>query len=218
MAQDGATAGGCRGGRDEPARTLGDRPRPCSRGAGTRSARKVGETREASVIRGSAGIFTVAVVVAAAVFLADRPGRVDIIWQGWQIETSVGVLVAAAVLAALVVWLLVSMLWLIISSPRRMLRSRRARQRRAGYRALAQGMVAVAAGDAQDAQRLARRSDVLLAYPPLTLLLSAQAAQLDGDEGAAKRFFTAMLERRETEFLGLRGLLNQALREGDRGA
>ena len=79
------------------------------------------------MIRGTAGIFIVAGVVAAAVFLADRPGRVDIVWQGWQIETSVGVLVAAAVLAALVVWLLVSMLWLIISSPRRMLRSRRAR-------------------------------------------------------------------------------------------
>jgi HemY protein len=170
------------------------------------------------VIRGIAGIFIVAGVVAAAVFLADRPGRVDIVWQGWQIETSVGVLVAAAVLAALVVWLLVSAIWLVISSPRRILGSRRERRRRAGYRALARGMVAVAAGDAREAQRFAGRADVLLADPPLTLLLSAQAAQLDGDEGAAKKYFTAMLERRETEFLGLRGLLNQALREGDRSA
>src|SRR5205823_12610117 len=103
-------------------------------------------------------------------------------------------------------------------SPRRILRVRRVRRRRAGYRALAQGMVAVAAGDAQEAQRLAKRADLLLADPPLTLLLSAQAAQLDGDEGAAKRFFTAMLDRRETELFGLRGLLNQALRAGDRRA
>ena len=170
------------------------------------------------MIRGIAGSFVIAGVVAAAVFLADRPGRVDIVWQGWQVETSVGVLVAAAIISALVIWMLLSVLGLIISSPRRMLRSRQARRRRAGYRALAQGMVAVAAGEAQEAQRFARRADVLLADPPLTLLLSAQAAQLGGDEGAAKRFFTAMLERRETEFLGLRGLLNQALREGDRGA
>jgi HemY protein len=49
------------------------------------------------------------------------------------------------------------------------------------------------------------------------LLLSAQAAQLGGDETAAKKFFTAMLDRPEMEFLGLRGLLNQALRAGDRG-
>src|SRR5438874_6509779 len=204
MAENSATAASGRGGPDASARAFGDRPRPCSGGARTRSGRSAGETREASVIRGIAGIFFVAGVVAVAVFLADRPGRVDIVWQGWQIQSSVGVLVAAAVLAALVVWVLVSTLWLIISSPRRVLLSRRARQRRAGYRALAQGMVAVAAGDAQEAQRLARRADVLLADPPLTLLLSAQAAQLNGDEGAAKRFFTAMLERRETEFLGLR--------------
>jgi HemY protein len=170
------------------------------------------------MIRGIAGVFIVGALVAAAVFLADRPGRVDIVWQGWQIETSVGVLVAAAVLAALMAGSLFSILSLIVSIPRRLVRGRRTRRRRAGYRALAQGMVAVAAGDVQEAQRFARRADVLLADPPLTLLLSAQAAQLEGDEEAAKRFFTAMLERRETEFLGLRGLLNQALREGDRGA
>jgi HemY protein len=56
---------------------------------------------------------------------------------------------------------------------------------------------------------------VLLAEPPLTLLLSAQAAQLNGDDRAAQRYFTAMIERKETEFLGLRGLIMQALRGGD---
>ena len=79
-------------------------------------------------------------------------------------------------------------------------------------------MVAVAAGEPREAQRYARRADALLADPPLTLLLSAQAAQLDGDENAAKKFFTAMLDRRETEFLGLRGLINQALRADEPGA
>jgi len=79
-------------------------------------------------------------------------------------------------------------------------------------------MVAVAAGDAQEAARHARDADALLAEPPLTLLLSAQAAQLNGDDRAARRFFAAMLERPETEFLGLRGLLNHAVRDGDREA
>jgi HemY protein len=76
-------------------------------------------------------------------------------------------------------------------------------------------MVAVAAGDPDEAQRQARKADVLLAEPPLTLLLSAQAAQLGGDEDAARRYFSEMLNRPETEFLGLRGLLTQALRAGD---
>jgi len=168
------------------------------------------------VIRGLLGLLVFAGLITAAIFFADHPGRVEIVWRGWQVETSVGVLAAAAVLAGLA---LASFFWvisLILGSPRALLRRRRERRRRAGYRALTQGMVAVAAGDPNEAQRCARRADALLADPPLTLLLSAQAAQLGGDEMAAKKFFTAMLDRTETEFLGLRGLLNQARRAGDR--
>jgi HemY protein len=168
------------------------------------------------VIRGLLGVLVLAGLIIAAIFFADRPGSVEIVWQGWQVETSVGVLVAAAVLAGLAVALLFWLVSLILGSPRSFLRRRREHRRRAGYRALTQGMVAVAAGDPHEAQRCARRADALLADPPLTLLLSAQAAQLGGDETAAKKFFTAMLDRSETQFLGLRGLLNQALRAGDR--
>ena len=168
------------------------------------------------MIRALIGVIVVAVLVAGTVFFADHPGRVDILWQGWRVETSVAVLAAAAILAALVAGLLFSLLSLIVETPRKLLRARRERRRRTGYRALAQGMVAVAAGDPQEACRYAKRANLLLADPPLTLLLSAQAAQLDGDEEAAKKFFTAMLEQPETEFLGLRGLFNQAMREGDR--
>ena len=169
------------------------------------------------MIRGLLGLLVFAGLITAAIFFADHPGQVEIVWRGWQVETSVGVLAAAAVLAGLAIALLFWLVSLILGSPRAFLRHRRERRRRAGYRALTRGMVAVAAGDSQEAQRCARRADALLADPPLTLLLSAQAAQLGGDETAAKKFFTAMLERPEMEFLGLRGLLNQALRAGDRG-
>src|SRR3546814_2760390 len=47
------------------------------------------------------------------------------------------------------------------------------------------------------------------------MLLSAQAAQLNGDETAARRYFEAMLEKDDTAFLGIRGLLTQALKAGD---
>jgi HemY protein len=166
-------------------------------------------------------IFALVVIVglaAAAVFLADNPGRVQIVWQGWQIDTSVGFLIAAVSLVALAVALVLWLLALILGSPGAFFQRRRERRRRAGYEALTRGMVAVAAGDPQEARRFARRAEALLAEPPLTLLLSAQAAQIDGDVSAAKKFFTAMLARPETQFLGLRGLFNQALREGDRDA
>jgi HemY protein len=163
-------------------------------------------------------LVALAAMIAVAVYFAGHPGRVEVVWQGWQIGTSVGILVAAAALAGLLVALLAWIVSLIVGAPRAITRFRRERRRGAGYRALTQGMVAVAAGDPQEAKRYARRADTLLADPPLTLLLSAQAAQLEGDHEAAKKFFTAMLDRPETEFLGLRGLLNQALRTGDRGA
>jgi HemY protein len=168
-------------------------------------------------MRAIGAILAIAILVAAAVFFSASPGHVEIVWRGWLIDTSVGVLVAAAILAALVLAAILRLLSLILRGPRAFLRRRRERRQQAGYRALTRGMVAVAAGDPQEARRHARRAETLLAEPPLTLLLSAQAAQLGGDDTAAKRFFSLMLDRSDTEFLGLRGLINQALREGDHG-
>lgn len=157
----------------------------------------------------------VAIVAALVVWLADRPGVVAIDWQGWRLETSVGVMAFAVfVVVAVVAALYAGWRWLR-RRPREILAARRHRREADGYRALTDGLAAVAAGDAAAARKLARRADTLLKAPPLTLLLSAQAAQLDGDEATARRYFEQMLERPETEFLGLRGLILQALRDDD---
>jgi HemY protein len=166
-------------------------------------------------MRALPALIIIALLVGAAVFVADRPGSVEVIWQGWRVDTSVAVLVLAIVAVAMAAAALFHILRKVIGGPRAFLRSRREKRRRDGYRALTQGMVAVAAGDAEEAQKFARKADVLLAEPPLTLLLSAQAAQLNGDDQAARRYFAAMIERKETEFLGLRGLIMHALRGGD---
>lgn len=161
-------------------------------------------------------IVALAVVVAAAIWFSDRPGNVSIEWQGWLIEMSVGrfVLATAIILAAALI--VIGFLRVIRRAPGRIRESLRTSRRERGYRALTQGMVAVAAGDPDEANRQARRADVLLSEPPLTMLLSAQAAQLNGDEDAASRYFNAMLERPETAFLGVRGLLIQAQKNNDR--
>ena len=169
-------------------------------------------------MRALPALIVIALLVAAAVYFVERPGSVALTWQGWRVDTSVAVLVLGVVFVAMLAAALFHLLRKIIGGPRALLRARRERRRREGYRALTQGMVAVAAGDAEEAQRFARKADVLLAEPPLTLLLSAQAAQLNGDDQAARKYFTAMLDRPETEFLGLRGLVMQALRRGDERA
>lgn len=156
-----------------------------------------------------------ALVVATAVWVADRPGHIAIQWQGWRVDTSVAILLLVTAALALAFALGLRFLGWLVRIPRRWRRWAQERRRRRGYQSLTLGMVAVAAGDPEEAARQARRADVLLDEPPLTMLLSAQAAQLNGDEAAARRYFTAMLDRRETEFLGLRGLLMQAMRAGD---
>lgn len=157
----------------------------------------------------------VGVVAVAAVWIAQRPGHVSFVWLGYRLDTSIGVLLAA-LLVLLLLFILLHGLWrLVWRGPRDLGRLRGERKRRQGYRALSQGMAAVAAGDAVEARRQARLANSLLDDPPLILLLAAQTAQLGGDETAARRYFTAMLERPETAFLGLRGLLMQALKAGD---
>ncbi len=167
------------------------------------------------MIRAVSWIVVLAALVAAAVWFADRPGSVTLSWQGWRVDTTVGFLVfciafVAALSAALYRF------WLFLRrAPTRISAYRTATRRQRGYRALTVGMVAVAAGDAAEATRQSRRADALLGDPPLTMLLSAQAAQLNGDDAAARVYFTNMLDRPETAFLGLRGLLMQAQRDGD---
>ena len=160
-----------------------------------------------------------AVLVAIAWYLAEKqPGQVSLQWWGYRVDTSVGILLLAAGLVAVLAAILYRSWGGIKRTPGDIGRKLKANRQTRGYRALTQGMVAVAAGEAGEAQRWARKADELLDAPPLTMLLSAQAAQLDGDDQAAKRYFTAMLGRDETRFLGLRGLITQALRDGDEPA
>ncbi len=155
------------------------------------------------------------VLATGTVWFADNPGAVTLQWRGYRLETSVGILLGAF-LAVAVSAALVYRFWCFLRrGPKALARIRRSRRRRKGYLALTRGMVAVAAGDAEEAGRQVARAEGLLSDPPLTMLLSAQAAQLDGDDAAAAKFFTAMLEKPETEFLGLRGLLTQSMKLGD---
>ena len=160
-------------------------------------------------------LIVLVLLVAGAVWLADNPGSVTIKWQGYRIDASFTILLlSVAAVAGLTavgyrLWLFIRRVPVLVGE------SNKERKRRKGYVALSRGMVAVAAGDVKEADKNAKQADSLLQDPPLTMLLSAQAAQLAGDEKAAKNFFEAMSERPEMAFLGVRGRLNQAMQEGD---
>jgi HemY protein len=161
------------------------------------------------------------IVFAGLVFvvswISDQSGDVTLYWLDRRIDMSISVLLGTVVVIAVLAALIYRILLAIRRAPRSFKKYLAERRRKKGYVALTRGMVAVAAGDAEEARRQVKRADGLLGDPALTLLLSAQTAQLSGDTQAAQKFFTAMLERPETEFLGIRGQLTQAMKSGDRG-
>ena len=170
------------------------------------------------IVRGLFAFAGLAVVAGVAAWFAENPGHVSVVWRNYRIDTSVGILAGAAsvlVIVSALFYRLWRSLWSVSKVSRTAREQRRLRQ---GYAALTGGFVAVAAGDAEEAKRLTRRAHALLQEPALTHLLAAQAAQLGGDDAAARRYFTDLLEAPGTEFLGVRGLLTLAEQEGDTGS
>ena len=159
-------------------------------------------------------VVLVAVAIAAAT-IADHPGSVDITWQSWEITTSVDVLAAALAVAAGLLGFLFALGSGALRLPSRFRRNRHDRRRRTGEVAITHGLAALAAGDPVAARRYAGRAEALLPRSPLTLLLAAQAAQLAGDERGAGQRYAQLLDGKHGAFLGLRGLIGQAVRLGD---
>jgi len=162
-------------------------------------------------------LFLLAVAVAAlgVAWLADRPGEVAVTWLGYRIETSVMVAAFAVGALVLVILLLWSLVRGILRSPEQVSLFFRHRRAVKGYLALTRGLIAIGAGDLRLARRAADEAARLSPGDPLTLLLTAQSAQMAGDRGGAERAFRAMIKRDDTKLLGLRGLYIEAQRRDD---
>lgn len=150
-----------------------------------------------------------------AVWLADRPGEVSVLWQGYRIETSVALAAIGVVALAFLVLLIWAIFRFVFGLPSAFSLSSRARRRARGFEAVSRGMVAIGAGDPIAAGRYTGEARRFVPGEPLTLLLEAQTAQLSGDRAQAEAAFKAMLEKSETRVLGLRGLFVEAKRRGD---
>lgn len=150
-----------------------------------------------------------------AVWLADRPGEISVIWQGYRIDTSVAIGAIGVVVLAFLVLLVWAVIRFVFGLPSAFSLSSRARRRARGFEAVSRGMVAIGAGDPIAAGRYTGEARRFVPNEPLTLLLEAQTAQLTGNRAQAEAAFKAMLDRSETRVLGLRGLFVEAKRRGD---
>jgi HemY protein len=163
-------------------------------------------------------ILIIVAVALGVAWFADQPGSITVQWLGYEIKTSafVGALVLIGIAAALILaW---ALLRFIVTRPAAMVAYLQERRRRQGFEALTRGLLAIGVGDRAQAQRYAGMARRNLPNEPLTALLKAQAAQLKGDRATARRAFEAMLDRPETELLGLRGLYLEAKRSDTNAA
>jgi HemY protein len=160
----------------------------------------------------------VALLAFGAVWFAERPGDVAITWQGRRIDTSVMVLVAAVAAVAAASVMAWSILRAIVRAPDNVSRYLRIRRGVRGYRAVSRGLIAVGSGDARAAKKFTAEAVRIAPREPLTLLLSAQSAQLSGDRDAAVATFQEMADRDDTRVLGLHGLFVEAQRRHDHAA
>lgn len=130
--------------------------------------------------------------------------------------------VLGAIVLLLAVWLLFKAVGLLVATLRflngdetAITRYFNRRAERKGYEALAEGMMALAAGEGRLAIRKAERAEKYLGRPELTKLVVAQGAEMVGDRALATETFKALVADDRTRFVGVRGLMKQKLAAGD---
>ncbi len=160
-------------------------------------------------------LLLIALAALGAAWLADQPGEVMFPWAGGRahvtlLEFAIGF--GVAVIAAMLAWSILRALWRL---PEKIRKARHERRQARGRHAITQGLLAIGHGNSAAARLHADMARRHAAGDPLTLLLHAQSAQLDGNRDAAREAFHAMATREDTRLLGLRGLFIEAQRADD---
>lgn len=167
-------------------------------------------------------VAAIAGLTFGAGLLLDTGGGIRIAAAGYELTLGPLQAVVGLLLLLLAVWILMKLIGLIVATLRffngdETAISRyfdRDRQRK-GYQALSDGFLALASGEGRLALLRAQRAEKYLERPELTTLLLAQAAEAAGDTTRAAEAYKRLLAEDATRFVGVRGLLQQKLAEGD---
>lgn len=165
-----------------------------------------------------AAIFVLLVLAAGTAFamwLAGLGGTVEVKVGDAFIATSFPMAVLITALAFLALHLVLSAIGALRRWPRRARVRRTFRRREEGDAAVTRALIALAAGTGEAARLEVRKARNYLGDTPQTLLLAAEAERISGREDAAADVFRQLAQRDDARFLGLRGLLRQAMQKGD---
>ena len=158
----------------------------------------------------------IGVLVALAIWVAERPGEVEIEWLNYTIRIHVGLFLFALLCLILLSIFIYNTIKTFVDFPKSYKRYREVKDFEKGYRALTLGLTSVAAGDVKHAAHQAERVGKLMPEDTgLALLLKAQAARMQGRDEQAQEAFAALLNDKDAAFLGARGLLQMALEMDD---
>jgi HemY protein len=158
-----------------------------------------------------------ALVLAGAWWIDHLVGALTVQAGSYTVQAPLSVAVVALLLFALVVYGVYRLLDALFGL-RHVVRGTRVRgARRRGEQAVTQTLVALAAREGQTAKAQIQRARQYLGDTPQTLLLAASAGNMAGDQAMANEAFEKLATHREGAFLGLRGLLNQAVAEENWG-
>ena len=168
-------------------------------------------------------VLAIAGLALAAAMLSETDQAMRIAVAGWEFTIGPAQGVVLALVLVVGVWVLIKILGLLGATIRFVNGDETAISRyfdrnreRKGYRALSEGMMALASGEPRLALIRAQNAERLLGKPELTTLLVAQAAEASGDHKRATEAYKTLLKDDSTRFVGVRGLLQQKLSEGDR--
>ena len=167
-------------------------------------------------------LIIVAAVTLGAAHLTEMSDGIYIRASGFEASPAPLMAVIGVILLFVAVWVVIRVVGLVVAFLRFLNGDETAISRyfdrnreRKGYQALAEGLLAVASGEGKLALSKAERAERFLDRPELTNLLIAQAAEAAGETRRATRAYKRLLKDDRTRFIGIRGLMQQKLEEGD---
>jgi len=167
------------------------------------------------MIRLAVYVAALAALIAAAVWFANEPGEATLLWRGWRLDTSVGILLVLMAAGVVLMLGVAKLIALVRGGARAFVAARAERRLKQGLQALAHGFAAVHGGQTALARKLARDAAALLDDGAATQLLAARAAAAADDGPALRTAAVHLLDRPETELAALRDLAARAVKEGD---
>ncbi|MEP2642671.1 heme biosynthesis HemY N-terminal domain-containing protein [Roseobacter sp.] len=167
-------------------------------------------------------VVVVAALALGAGYLLESQGGVQVTVMGSEYTFGPLQSVIAIVVMVVAVWVLLKLISLGVAVLHALSGDETALSRyfdrnreRKGFDALSEGMMALASGEGRVAMAKAAKADRYLNKPDLTNLLTAQAAEMAGDQRKAEETYKKLVTNDATRFVGVRGILKQKLASGD---